>query len=450
MRAKEFIIEYKQDQTINAYGNKLVQKATSNREPDNITKIISALEAMDPTKNKQYVIWLVRQYLAGKFRLEDQQRILDDLTTYNQLKPRLPVEQRDINKLSYSALVDVIDQVQNINLNTPDVTSNATTPESGTFPVVPGSKVLYNGPYGQLAIPETEEASKELGRGTRWCTSANKNNMFSQYNDDGPLYVWRDRDGSKYQFHFESGQFMDSKDRPISDKELDYFRNKNPITSKLFAQKEKEIIDSSNAERAYVYAINVLKSRWPEAEPFIAKDPRTVGEYAKNVLKSRWPEAEPFIAKDPGTASAYAINVLKSRWPEAEPVIAKDSKSAYLYVRNVLQGRWPEAEPFIAKNPGTASDYARYVLDYKRFIEAEPFIAKDPRYAYYYAKDILKSRFIEAEPFIAKDPEQAYLYARNVLKSRWPEAEPSIAKNPVYANLYASDILQGQPWSKEN
>ena len=48
-----------------------------------------------------------------------------------------------------------------------------------------------------LGIPLTERASKELGRGTKWCTSGDKDNAFNDYNDRGELYVWRDRNGSK-------------------------------------------------------------------------------------------------------------------------------------------------------------------------------------------------------------------------------------------------------------
>jgi hypothetical protein len=66
--------------------------------------------------------------------------------------------------------------------------------------------------------------------------------MFSEYAERVPLYVWKDRDGSKYQFHFKTLQFMDAQDRPISDEKINYFRNQNPVTKKLFANKEKEII----------------------------------------------------------------------------------------------------------------------------------------------------------------------------------------------------------------
>ena len=34
-------------------------------------------------------------------------------------------------------------------------------------------------------------------------------------------------------------------------------------------------------------------------------------------MKGKWPEAEPYIMKDPEIARWYAENVIKGPWPEA-------------------------------------------------------------------------------------------------------------------------------------
>lgn len=47
--------------------------------------------------------------------------------------------------------------------------------------------------------------------------------------------------------------------------------------------------------------------------------------YARFGMKREWPEAEPYIIKDPHYASWYASDVLNRRWPEAEQYIMKDS-----------------------------------------------------------------------------------------------------------------------------
>jgi hypothetical protein len=94
-----------------------------------------------------------------------------------------------------------------------------------------------------------------------------------------------------------------------------------------------------------------MKSRWPEAEPNILKDPHTSWAYANKIIGGRWPEAEPRIAKDPRCAVAYATNVIKGRWPEAEPNILKDSGAAFEYARDVLKQRWPAFEERYINKP---------------------------------------------------------------------------------------------------
>jgi len=286
------------------------------------------LEEIDPTKHKQYVEWLARQYINKQFRLEDAGRINDALVKFENAKKRM--QQRDINKYTLHSLEDEIDKIYNVDLETTDKETTGTT---GTFPVVPNSEVLYNGPLGQLSIPKTEEASCELGKGTKWCTAAAKDNKFTHYNSDGPLYVWRDKSGAKYQFHFPDTQFMDARDQPIDHETITYFRTKHPILSKLFKKEEKVIVS----------------------------DPRGAFLYARDVIEGRWPMGEKAMASDPWAAYHYARGVIKGRWPEAEKVIVSDPEAAYRYASNVIKGRWPEGEKAIASNSWTQSEYKKFL-----------------------------------------------------------------------------------------
>lgn len=103
-----------------------------------------------------------------------------------------------------------------------------------------------------------------------------------------------------------------------------------------------------NPKKAYNYALNVIKGRWPEGEATIAKHPMWAYLYAKNVIGGRWPEVEPTIAKDPGSAVLYAKDVIKGRWSEGEHAIAKDPYLAHKYAIDVIKGRFPEGEEAIA------------------------------------------------------------------------------------------------------
>lgn len=73
-----------------------------------------------------------------------------------------------------------------------------------------------------------------------------------------------------------------------------------------------------------------------EIENVMKKEPEIAYLYASNILKRAWPEAEPYILGDPFIAYKYARRVLKRRWPEAEPVIKQD-RVTYDYYRDFFK-----------------------------------------------------------------------------------------------------------------
>ena len=82
------------------------------------------------------------------------------------------------------------------------------------------------------------------------------------------------------------------------------------------------------------------------------------------------------ISVSPKYALQYAENIIKGRWPEAEPYIMKVTESAYFYAKYVIKGRWLEAEENIMKDPYFAAEYAKYILK-ERWLDAESYIMKD-------------------------------------------------------------------------
>jgi len=411
--AHQLLLEYIRDKEIQKSGPKLLQALSTDThfnsnletldDQAKLNSLLDQLDQIDPTQNNQYVRWLIREYTRGSFKIEDSNRVQNVLKQFISVQKRL--DKKDLNQYKFHDLEDAMDKIFSPDIDQSD--------DNEDFP--DGSKVLYNGPLGWLVIPESEEASCELGSGTKWCTASDRNNMFNDYSSKGPLYIWRDNreGGAKYQFHFETTSFMDARDRSISTEKLNYFRTEHPILQKLFKMKEAEI--ATDPRLAYNYARDVIKGRWLEGESVIAKDPEQAYNYARDVIKGRWLEGESVIAKDPEQAYDYARDVIKGRFSEGEPAIAKVPKWAYTYARDVIKGRWPEAEPVIAKDPESASSYAA---------------------------DIIKGRWPEAEPVIAEDPESAFFYAEDVIKGRWKEAEPAIiVSNEWYASNYAIDVI---------
>jgi hypothetical protein len=141
----------------------------------------------------------------------------DWLLQYDNLKKRklLPVEVRDIGRLSFSQLGDIA-----IN---PEYASKLDAAADKTVNKGTANEV-YNDDQIRVIHPADEAAACYYGQGTQWCTAASKNNMFSHYAEDGELYILIPKQpkyaGEKYQLHFESSSFMNERDISIDMVEL--------------------------------------------------------------------------------------------------------------------------------------------------------------------------------------------------------------------------------------
>lgn len=81
---------------------------------------------------------------------------------------------------------------------------------------------VYEDDEWLVVVPKTEEAACYYGKNTQWCTAADNNNQFNYYNRDGKIYININKyTNKKFQFHFESKQFMDENDSPITTDDLE-------------------------------------------------------------------------------------------------------------------------------------------------------------------------------------------------------------------------------------
>ena len=237
MRAKEFIVEYDQTKTIQAYGQKLIQSLLSDKGnlPSELSQsrfaiqsgettdqlnqkaiggILQSLESADPTGKKAYTLWLVKCYAEQKIKLEDiLSKGKDWLSIYIQLKQKnaLPPEYSNINKLSFGQLGDVS---TNSELLAKLGAKKEVEVDRGQF------ETILNNSEVRIIHPLDETAAKYYGRGTRWCTAGDSGNMFNHYNRTGPMFILLPKspkyDGEKYQIHFSTDQFMDEGDDPVN------------------------------------------------------------------------------------------------------------------------------------------------------------------------------------------------------------------------------------------
>ena len=177
---------------------------------------------IDPTTNSKYTKWIISRFVdpnGGIRFVEDLSKLTDPLTRYAKLTQSgvIPTDQRDINKFkSMNLLLNLMDQYVE------KKTGREERQNEEENLIKSGQAVLYKDTGAlKIMIPKTKEAAKYYGRGTRWCTAGDKDNRFKYYNKQGPLYdiIFRGS-GVKWQFHFESAQFMDERDKRLSPKQV--------------------------------------------------------------------------------------------------------------------------------------------------------------------------------------------------------------------------------------
>jgi hypothetical protein len=226
MHAFEILLEDRREFLLARYGEKLLARFRSDRgdlgrrevamgSEDSAEPLIDHLASFDPSRNRAYLEWIIRQYLRGT-KLEDMAKVGENLATFDTNKGRFTASERDINRFDarglYNLVIDLRFRPQ------PDKED-----ETKARAMEAEADVLYNGSDLKVLIPKTEEAACWFGRGTQWCTAAtHSTNYFSSYNAHGPLYIVmvKGRGGTKYQLHFPSMQFMDIEDNPIEFEDL--------------------------------------------------------------------------------------------------------------------------------------------------------------------------------------------------------------------------------------
>jgi len=424
------LLEYSRSRTVANFAQAIASRAATDtylksQAVDPVEAVVSAAEAADPTVNRQYVVWIIRQYTKHNLKYEDIYKLAADLAVFLKTRGqhrRLGVNS-DINQYNWQSLARVADQLGSTELAEP-------TADAGS---VEDAAVLYNGPLGILSVPQTETASCALGSGTRWCTAAQNRNQFSYYSKYGPLYVWHDKKRKqKYQFHFETGQFMDAQDQPLTAADAGYFMDENPVTAKLFKKNQfklEELLDN---------LVNYVE-REPEYD-----DDGSAYNRAPTELEELATEANfdfvlhPFSAKELVYYYNRAEDELKSA---VKNTVMQDSQK-----RKEFDSEYIKDQPRVSVySKETREARAAQALAQKFYrgpaAHLEDIIAQDGRSSYLYAFHSLdQKRFEKGEPEIAKDAWAATMYATKILKQRWPAAEPAIKKTAELWKEYQSKL----------
>ena len=174
--------------------------------------VFNQIISSDPTyregKMGKYGKWLLSLYKSNNLKLEDLYKATNYLRCF--VDYYNVIQNKDISKIK--SLQELYDTVR------PYLDGNLATSKSDYVRrIKDGAEKVYEDDGWLIVVPHTKEASCYYGKGTQWCTAADKgNNMFDRYNDEGLLYINIDKNsGDKYQFHFESDSFMDATDTQI-------------------------------------------------------------------------------------------------------------------------------------------------------------------------------------------------------------------------------------------
>lgn len=174
-------------------------------------KINNTIPVESDQFNRGYFEWLYRLYAKGNLPLNKIEKVKDYLRLFKTYINVMPQEYRDINKLK--SLDDLYDIVKDF---------------EGKEDVIPVSKTqqikkikeevdkVYDDGDWIVLVPTTERAACIVGKGTKWCTSADENNMFEDYYNEGNLYIIIDKNNNKkYQLHIEKKEFKDETNNDV-------------------------------------------------------------------------------------------------------------------------------------------------------------------------------------------------------------------------------------------
>lgn len=349
MKITQIILEYSREVTAQKLGAALLQKfrkepqqwqnrvtgAVTDYDDHALQYLLELVEKADPTKNKQYVPWIIRNYInSPSLKFEDAiSKVSEPLKKFYKLvlKKQIPAPNNDIGRIKdLASLVQVVDQY-------PDVED--VQQDRGE------AKEVYKDADLRIIKPADQTAACYYGQGTRWCTAAQNNNMFDTYAKKGELYIIIPtkpaHTGEKYQFHFETKQFMDEKDHRANLSEL---RQRYPQLADIFAKQAME--HNVLALRKDIGDLNVMMQKalpvfQQELKSSIARESK---ERAREIfvelgrtnrvfknMEEIWELAEDMFDEKGGDLALMATNILRD-----DPDMASDEDQLFDALSNEI------------------------------------------------------------------------------------------------------------------
>ena len=364
----EFLVENRIDFLRNKYRDlKAHELLHINYDTDyasTIDGIINWFSTADPTPNKKYLDWILRQYSRKDFRQEDIIRVESALVGFERFKQHIP--QKDINH--YYHLLDLEDAVEAASgIKSKREEIKATKHEGADKIFDKGGVVVYK--------IKTEAAAKFYGAGTKWCTAADVDCRFNTYNNKGPLYVvfCKDEHGkpAKYQFHFESDQLMDEKDRHVN---LNALARENPSLKDVpeFQGKKTCLTNDVNFKRMYM-------SLLINDGTMLVRDPRLTTEQIDAIFTRG--DLKPFqaetLSSHPNVTSDIIKKLMQSRSVEIRSRAIRNPKATIDILLGAIKDTSNQVRESLAFNPNITPEILIKLMDDTDYIVRENTMNRD-------------------------------------------------------------------------
>lgn len=288
---------------------------------------------LDPTSNGQnkvgkYTDWIIKNQLFDV----DSDQLHDLLNKFTKYKNKIDPSKRDINKLSYEDLQQIIAEIEKEVPMSKKEKKNA-----GRIKAEKESEVLFNNDKYIVVSPKTQFASCFYGAGADWCTARQDkiSNMFYQYNRDGKLYIilnkktkekyqlYKNDEGTKFEYKNSSNESFnpyaefDNDNGIINWLDENNFKNKFQITENEAEEYAHEFLNgiqfykSDDNESfwndAFDYLVNYFRNYNDMYDDFEDLDPHDIIKDDMGDLLYEYEKALEFLTKK------YAIDPESSK-----------------------------------------------------------------------------------------------------------------------------------------
>lgn len=300
----------------------------------------------------KYLDWVVKQYIGEEFQFGDITQLNDDLKKFSKYSKNKNVfENPDLGRIAtYAQLKTKLDEIDDNDMSLLGSSQKKNAIKTS------GSKdvdIFADDKDFLIVIPKTKAASIYWGRGTRWCTAAD-NGYFEYYTNQGPLYILINKKDKteKYQFHLESGSFMDKNDNAIC---LPLFLDRYKNIREMFRKAVFGITDLPS------YELKAWREKYPLSdEKIVDLVKKSDASQCKHISPKRFTEelcAELFTTN--GETLDYIPKNIKNNKSFWEKSIMKNGMVLRYMGEDIIQkyGKKGEAYYDAVKSKGEALQY---------------------------------------------------------------------------------------------